>query len=175
VYSSSSYWARLQFKHQHEILELSKGLTSWTTTAAWLLWAHPFHQRHGLWMWLFPVFSPPSSWLFFFHSSPNSFFRRQRVNLAAQSGFLGGRWKEFSKRLGKQLFYLKDLRIKVFNVMGFVFCGLWQGSSMWPWLSWNVLCRPRWPQTHRDRHASPSQVLELRVYATTGSLAAWES
>jgi hypothetical protein len=25
-----------------------------------------------------------------------------------------------------------------------------QGFSVWPWLSWNSLCRPGWPQTQKS-------------------------
>ena len=35
-----------------------------------------------------------------------------------------------------------------------------------PWLPWNLLCRPCWPQTHRDLPASNSQVLEQKASAT---------
>jgi hypothetical protein len=31
----------------------------------------------------------------------------------------------------------------------------------------NLLCKPGWPQTHRDAPASASQVLELKVCVTT--------
>lgn len=34
---------------------------------------------------------------------------------------------------------------------------------MHPWLAWNSLCRPGWPQTYRDSPASVSQVLELNM------------
>ena len=38
---------------------------------------------------------------------------------------------------------------------------------MFLWLSWNLLCRPRWPGTHRDPTASASQVQGLKACATT--------
>jgi len=34
-------------------------------------------------------------------------------------------------------------------------------------LSWNLLCRPRWCQNHRDLPASASQVLGLKMCAAT--------
>ena len=54
-------------------------------------------------------------------------------------------------------------------VVCFVMFFLGQSFSMYPWLSWNSLCRPGWLQTHRDPPASvfASQVLGLQAYATT--------
>jgi hypothetical protein len=31
-----------------------------------------------------------------------------------------------------------------------LFCFSRQGFSVWPWLSWNSLCRPGWPRTQRS-------------------------
>jgi hypothetical protein len=36
-----------------------------------------------------------------------------------------------------------------FELLGFVFCFSRQGFSVWPWLSWNSLCRPGWPWTQK--------------------------
>jgi hypothetical protein len=41
-----------------------------------------------------------------------------------------------------------------------------EGFFELPWLSWNKLCKPGWPWTHRDLLVSASLVLGLRVYAT---------
>ena len=38
------------------------------------------------------------------------------------------------------------------------------------WLSWNSLCRPGWPLTHRDLLASAFQVLGLKACTTISSL-----
>lgn len=43
-----------------------------------------------------------------------------------------------------------------------VFIVLRQGLTIWPWQSWNSLCKPSWPQAHKDPTAIASQVLELR-------------
>ncbi|EGW14713.1 hypothetical protein I79_019557 [Cricetulus griseus] len=49
----------------------------------------------------------------------------------------------------------------------FCFCFSRQGFSVLLWsLSWNLICRPGWPQNHRDLPASASQVLGLKVWAT---------
>ena len=34
-------------------------------------------------------------------------------------------------------------------------------------LAWNSVCRPSWPQTHRDLPASISQVLRLKAHNTS--------
>ena len=50
--------------------------------------------------------------------------------------------------------------------MGLLFCFLLSGdmvSLCSPRLFWDSLCRPGWPQTHRDPPASSSQILELKV------------
>lgn len=47
------------------------------------------------------------------------------------------------------------------------FVGGWkQGFFVYPWLSWNSLCRPGWSQTQRWS-ASASLVLALKIWATT--------
>lgn len=43
-----------------------------------------------------------------------------------------------------------------------VFIVLRQSLTIWPWQSWNSLCKPSWPQAHKDPTAFASQVLELR-------------
>ena len=55
--------------------------------------------------------------------------------------------------LGKQqvLFYF----IILSNFIAFIF--LRQDFSVWPWLSWYLLCRPSCPWGHRDLPASASQ------------------
>ena len=59
-------------------------------------------------------------------------------------------------------------------VFSFCFCSclfvclfLRQGLSMWPWLSWKLLCRPVWPQTLRDPTASVSHMLRFKICTTT--------
>lgn len=43
-----------------------------------------------------------------------------------------------------------------------------QGFSVYLWsLSWNSLCRPRRPQTHRGPRPSPTQVLGLKALTTS--------
>jgi len=42
-----------------------------------------------------------------------------------------------------------------------------QGFSMQSWLPWNFLCRPCWPQIHKDWLASASWVLGLKVCTMT--------
>ena len=42
-----------------------------------------------------------------------------------------------------------------------------QCRSMSSWLAWISICRPSWPQTHKDPPASASQVLWLKAYTTT--------
>jgi hypothetical protein len=37
-------------------------------------------------------------------------------------------------------------------------------------MAWNLLCRPGYPQTHRDLPASAFQVLGSEAYATTAAL-----
>ncbi|CAO2628824.1 hypothetical protein LEMLEM_LOCUS20187, partial [Lemmus lemmus] len=51
--------------------------------------------------------------------------------------------------------------------------------SLYLWsLSYNLLCRPGWPQTHRDPPVSASQVLGLKVCSATANkhlyLSTWE-
>ena len=42
-------------------------------------------------------------------------------------------------------------------LFGFVFCFSGQGFSVQPWLPWNSLCRPGWPQTQKSTcHCLPS-------------------
>jgi hypothetical protein len=52
----------------------------------------------------------------------------------------------------------------------FIFVLLRQGLSTEPWLSWNSLCSPGWPQSHRDPSASAFQMLGLKACATPPSL-----
>lgn len=47
------------------------------------------------------------------------------------------------------------------------FLFLKQSLSVYPWLSWNTLWRPGWPQIHWDLPASTSQVLRLKIANTT--------
>lgn len=45
----------------------------------------------------------------------------------------------------------------LFYVCGLPVCMFWlwrQGLTMEPWLSWNLLHKPSWPQTHRDMPVS---------------------
>jgi hypothetical protein len=44
------------------------------------------------------------------------------------------------------------LNINVFAsfLLLLLFCFSRQGSSVWPWLSWNSLCRPGWPRTQKS-------------------------
>jgi hypothetical protein len=42
-----------------------------------------------------------------------------------------------------------------------------QAFSVYPWLPWKLLCRPSWPQNHRDLPVSVSRVLGLKACATT--------
>jgi hypothetical protein len=44
-----------------------------------------------------------------------------------------------------------------------------QGFSVYPWLSWNSLCRPHWPRTQKST-SSASQVLGLKACAITAWL-----
>jgi len=48
----------------------------------------------------------------------------------------------------------------------YFFSCLTQGLTKQPWLSWNSLYRPRWPQTHRDPPASSSQALGIKTSVT---------
>jgi len=50
-----------------------------------------------------------------------------------------------------------------------LFCFVFEVGSMKPWLAWNSLCRPDWPQTHRDPPASASLVLGWKVCSTMPS------
>jgi hypothetical protein len=43
------------------------------------------------------------------------------------------------------------LRINIISFNFVLFC-LRQGFSVWPWLSWNSLCRPGWPRTQKFIH-----------------------
>jgi hypothetical protein len=42
-------------------------------------------------------------------------------------------------------------RIAFLLIIFYIFGGGAQVFSMWPWLSWNSLCRLGWPASHRDR------------------------
>ena len=57
-----------------------------------------------------------------------------------------------------------------FSLFVCCFVFLKQGFSVYPWLSWNSLSRPNWPQTHRDLPAAASQLLRLKACATTARL-----
>jgi hypothetical protein len=50
-----------------------------------------------------------------------------------------------------------------------LFFGLRQDLSTQSWPAWISICRPGWPQTHRDPPASASQVLGWKVCITTPS------
>ena len=50
----------------------------------------------------------------------------------------------------------------------FVLCFSRQGFSVWPWLSWNSLCRPGWSRNQK----STSQVLGLKACTTTNFIEA---
>jgi hypothetical protein len=43
-----------------------------------------------------------------------------------------------------------SLEIFCFCFCFVLFCFLKQGFSVYPWLSWNSLCRPGWPQTQKS-------------------------
>jgi hypothetical protein len=62
----------------------------------------------------------------------------------------------------------KNLKIKLdSNFYLFIYLFILQDRIMCPWLSWNSLCRPGWPQTYRVLPASASWVLEFKVCLAT--------
>ena len=65
--------------------------------------------------------------------------------------------------------YLPDTLNPEYFVVGL---GFWDRVSLCkhPWLSWNLLCRPSWPQNYRDPLASISWVLSLKACSTTAWL-----
>jgi hypothetical protein len=49
-------------------------------------------------------------------------------------------------RLGEEGEHFELSFFLSFSFFGF----LRQGFSVWPWLSWNSLCRPGWPRTQKS-------------------------
>lgn len=58
--------------------------------------------------------------------------------------------------------WISNFHTCVWVVFCFFFFFFSETVSMWPWLTWNCLCRPSWLQIHGDPPASGSWVLWLK-------------